>query len=280
MIIKQVQAKGILGKCGLSGGGWSANPYVGCPHACKYCYAKFMARYTHHAEPWGEFLDVKTWPVIKNLGKYAGQRIFISTVTDPYNPFEAVYGRTRLLLTQLKDSGAKLSICTKSDYILRDLDLLADIPDITITFSINTLDENFRADMDKAASIERRLAAMQEIYNAGLRTICFIAPIFPCITDALAIIERVKSQCDYVWLDGLNLSDASARNNVMAYIANKRPELVELYNAICQRHAGACWRSLDEQVRDYAAATGSVFVKAYASGLHKRREPPVIVSYL
>lgn len=71
---------------------------------------------------------MKYWPVIKNPKKYAGKELFIGSVTDPYNPQEEKYGRTGELLTQLKGSGAKLSIATKSDLILRDLDLIRNFP--------------------------------------------------------------------------------------------------------------------------------------------------------
>ena len=51
---------------------FSVNPYVGCAHACKYCYASFMKRFTNHLEPWGTFIDVKRWPPIRRTGRYAG----------------------------------------------------------------------------------------------------------------------------------------------------------------------------------------------------------------
>jgi DNA repair photolyase len=108
-------------------GGYSVNPYVGCPHACKYCYASFMKRFTGHTEPWGTFMDVKHWPAIKDPKKYAGQKIVIGPVTDGYNPLEEPYQNTRKLLTELKDSGGDIVICTKSDMVLRDLDLLKEI---------------------------------------------------------------------------------------------------------------------------------------------------------
>ena len=52
---------------------FSVNPYVGCAHACKYCYASFMKRFTNHLEPWGTFIDVKRWPPIRRTGRYAGK---------------------------------------------------------------------------------------------------------------------------------------------------------------------------------------------------------------
>lgn len=76
-------------------GGFSVNPYVGCPHACKYCYASFMKRFTGHTESWGTFLYVKHWKPIDNPHKYDGQRIVIGSVTDGYHPYEEEFCRTR-----------------------------------------------------------------------------------------------------------------------------------------------------------------------------------------
>ena len=62
----------------------------------------------------------------------------------------------------------------------------------------HTLDENFKNDMDSASSIERRITAMKQVYEAGIRTVCFVSPVFPGITDFEAIFERVKNQCGSV----------------------------------------------------------------------------------
>ena len=66
ILIREVETKNIMTKSSLPVGGYSVNPYVGCTHACKYCYASFMKRFTGHTEEWGTFLDVKHWPEIKN----------------------------------------------------------------------------------------------------------------------------------------------------------------------------------------------------------------------
>ena len=126
--IREVEVKSVLSKTNLPVCDYCANPYTGCSHACKYCYACFMKRFANHPEPWGEFLDVKYWPAIKDPGKYAGKGLFVGSVTDPYNPQEETYRRTRALLEQLQGSGVKLSIQTKSDLVLRDLDLIKAFP--------------------------------------------------------------------------------------------------------------------------------------------------------
>ena len=84
--IGHVDVKSVMTKSSLPVGGYSVNPYVGCTHACKYCYASFMKRFTGHTEEWGTFLDVKHWPEIRNPQRYAGQRVVIGSVTDGYNP--------------------------------------------------------------------------------------------------------------------------------------------------------------------------------------------------
>ena len=110
--------------------------------------------------------NVKHWPEIKNPKKYAGQRVVIGSVTDGYNPQEEQFGNTKKLLEQLIGSDADILICTKSDLVVRDIDLLKKLGRVTVSWSINTLDENFKNDMDSASSIERRIAAMKQVYEA------------------------------------------------------------------------------------------------------------------
>lgn len=76
-----VETKSVMTKSNAPLGGYSVNPYVGCPHACRYCYASFMKRFTGHTEDWGTFMDVKEWPEITNPKKYAGQKVIIGTVS-------------------------------------------------------------------------------------------------------------------------------------------------------------------------------------------------------
>ena len=152
-VIKEVETKSVITKTDIPVCDYAVNPYIGCTHGCKYCYASFMKRFTGHGEEWGTFLDVKYWPEISKPEKYAGKELFFGTVTDPYNPQEETYARTRALLEQLLGSGVKLSIQTKSDLVLRDIDIIKTFPDARVGFSINTLDESFRDNMDKAVSI-------------------------------------------------------------------------------------------------------------------------------
>lgn len=278
MMIKEINAKNVITKTDIPICDYAVNPYVGCTHGCKYCYASFMKRFTNHPEPWGEFLDVKYWLEIRKPEKYAGKELFFGTVTDPYNPQEEQYRRTRSLLEQLQGSGVKMTIQTKSDLVLRDIDLLKTFSDIRVGFSINTLDEAFRADMDKAVSIERRLAAMKALHEAGIRTTCFISPIFPALTDVPAIIDRVKGQCQLVWLENLNLR-GSYKTVILDYIKEKYPGLFPLYREIYQNGNRSYWEVLDSELKAYAAQMNLDYVTNDDSMRRPFEAPPVVVNY-
>lgn len=276
--IRPIEVKSVLTKSNLPVSDYSVNPYVGCTHACKYCYACFMKRFSNHPEPWGEFLDVKFWPEIKRPERYAGKELFFGSVTDPYNPQEETYRRTRELLMQLQGSGIKLSIQTKSDLVLRDLDLIKTFPDARVGFSINTLGEGFKDDMDTAVSIERRIRAMKTLHDAGIRTTCFISPIFPGITDVEEIIDCVKYQCNLIWLENLNLR-GSYRVVIMDYIREKHPNLLPLYQEIYNKNDRRYWKVLDARLRDYAKQSGLVYVRDDDTMKLPFDAPAIMVNY-
>lgn len=277
-IIKEINTKNVMTKSSLPVGGYSVNPYVGCPNACKYCYASFMKRFTKHSEPWGTFLDVKYWPMIKNPEKYAGELTVIGSVTDGYNQLEEKYGRTRALLEQLKYSDAKIMICTKSDLVLRDLDILMQMKDVTVSWSINTLDEEFKNDMDEAVSIERRLDAMKKVYDSGIRTVCFVSPVFPGITDIPAIIERVKNQCDFVWLENLNLR-GDFKKVILDYIKENHSELSSLYQEIYEKKNKTYWCDLEKQIQLYAKEQELPYIDNYLPDGRSVPGKPTVINY-
>lgn len=278
MIIKEIEAKSVMTKSNLPVADYSVNPYVGCAHGCKYCYASFMKRFTNHPEPWGSFVDIKNWQELKNTKKYAGKEAFIGSVTDPYQPCEEKYQRTRMLLEQLQGSGMSISIATRSDLILRDLDLIKTFPNARVSWSINTLNEDFRKEMDHAISIERRLDAMKVFYDAGIQTTCFISPIFPGITDVKAIIERAKDRCNLVWLENLNLR-GDYKGRILNWIHENHPALDELYGDIYTKKDRTYWSKLDAEMRVFAESAGYPYVRDDDSNRSDFGELPIVVNY-
>ena len=240
-IEKTVQVKDYLTKSNLPVSDYVINPYVGCPHGCKYCYASFMKRFTAHDEPWGDFVDVKLCGKPIDIKKISGKEVFLSSVTDCYNPAEEKHKITRGILKQLLLSDCKLSISTKSRLILRDLDLLKQFNGIKVSMSLNTLDDKFRSDMDNASSVQERLDTLRTVHENGLYTVLFISPIFPEITDVAAIMDASKGFIDEYWVENLNLRGAY-KKTILDYIAAEYPHLTELYDKIYKKHDLTYWK--------------------------------------
>ncbi len=95
MKINHITVNDYLTKSKLPESDYVINPYVGCPHACAYCYACFMKRFTNHNEDWGSFLDVKECEKPISLSRIKGKSVFLSSVTDCYNPYEEEFRITR-----------------------------------------------------------------------------------------------------------------------------------------------------------------------------------------
>lgn len=106
-----------------------------------------------------------------------------------------------------------------------------------------------------AVSIERRLAAMKTFHDAGVCTTCFIFPIFPGVTDVEAIIERVKKQCNLIWLENLNLR-GDYKKVILDYIKEKYSRLALLYEEIYQRGNRTYWEMLDARIKAYTERQG------------------------
>ena len=250
MIVKEIEIKEYLTKSNLPASDYVINPYVGCPHACKYCYASFMKRFTRHTEDWGTFIDIKRCEKKINLDKISKKSLFLSSVTDCYNPLEEKYELTRNILMQLVHSDCYLSISTKSKLILRYLDLLNQIKNLTLFMSINTLDENFRKDMDSASTIKERLSTLKELHDNGIYTILFMSPIFPYITKWKEIIEESKNYIDEYWFENLNLR-GQYKSYIMNYIKEKYSKYYDTYVDIYIKNNKKYWYNLANEINAY-----------------------------
>lgn len=250
MLVKEIKVNDYLTKSNLPASDYVINPYVGCSHGCKYCYASFMKRFTGHTEDWGTFIDVKRCDKKINLNKISKKSVFLSSVTDCYNQLEEKYKLTRHILEQIVDSDCYLSISTKSKLILRDIDLLKQIKNLSVSMSINTLDENFRNDMDNASTIEERLNTLRELHDNGIYTVLFMSPIFPYITEWKEIIEKSKNYVDEYWFENLNLR-GQYKTYIMNYIRDKYPKYYDSYVDIYIKNKKEYWISLSNDINDY-----------------------------
>lgn len=230
------------------------NPYIGCPHKCMYCYAEFMKRFSKHEEDWGHFIDAKMATRKINLVKLEGATVLLSSVTDPYNPYEDKYKITRSILEQLKDADINLNIVTKSALVLRDIDLLKQFKNVSVAFSISTMNESLKKELEPcSSSIQERLEALQTLHSHGIRTIVYISPIFPEITNYKEIVETTKSFADEFWIENLNLR-GTFRPKIIAFIEENYPQLNKLYKDIYKYHISDYWDDKEKEITDYLEA--------------------------
>lgn len=262
MEIKEVNVNDYLTKSNLPASDYVINPYVGCPHGCRYCYASFMKRFTGHKEDWGDFIDVKKCNKKIDLKKISGKNVFLSSVTDCYNELEEKYLVTRSILEQLIYSDCYLSISTKSSLILRDIDLLKQIKNLTVSMSINTLDENFKNDMDKASSIKCRLNTLRELHSNGIYTVLFMSPIFPYLTDWKEIIEVSKEYVDEYWFENLNLR-GSYKKDILDYIKDNYNDIYPRYVEIYDKKNNEYWELLANDINSYCDSNNIKYVNYF-----------------
>lgn len=210
MSIHEVRVKNIITKSNLPDADYVINPYGGCSHRCIYCYARFMKRFSGHEESWGGYIDIKTNAaelIPHKTHRYTGKSIFISSVTDPYIALEKKYRLTRAILEKLVILQPELNIQTKSDLVLRDIEILKQLEHCMVGLTLTTLDDMVRQEVEPgAASVEARINTLRTLKANGIKTYAFIGPIFPYLTDWRKIILETKDFVDFYMFENLNAS--------------------------------------------------------------------------
>lgn len=224
---------------------YNLNPYRGCEFACTYCYA----RYTHEFMEFENWLDFERKIFVKQGAREAlvrdlrrldlrGKLIAIGTATDPYQPAERRYGLTRSLLEVFAGRrGLDLSITTKSDLVVRDLDLLqriAEHNDLQVNVTITTPHHELsRRTEPRAPRPDKRLAAVRALREGGIHTGVFLMPILPRINDShedLELLVRLAKDADAQFLSSQVLFLRScSRKRFFPFIQERFPELLPYY---------------------------------------------------
>jgi len=181
---------------------WTINPYRGCEFGCRYCYA----RYTHEYMGLDDALDFEQKIYAKAAGAEILRRelrripqsdpIAIGTATDPYQPAERRFGRTRAILEVFaRERGRRLSLVTKSDLVTRDIELLREVARrnvLSVNVTITTLDESLARLLEpRAPRPELRLEAVRKLAAAGLVVGVYPNPILPLITDSEHSLDQL-----------------------------------------------------------------------------------------
>ncbi len=223
---------------------WTINPYRGCEFACKYCYA----RYTHEFMEMRDGADFErkiyvkqqaAWLLRRDLKRVKpGEEIAIGTATDPYQPAEKRFEVTRGILEELAlHSGLELGIVTKSDLVLRDLDVLRQVSarnSLFVNLTITTLETTLARILEpRAPRPDLRLHAVKELNAAGIAAGVICAPVLPGITDSPAALDGLvratkEAGGKYIFANPLFLKPCSA-GIFLPFLESHFPHLVENY---------------------------------------------------
>jgi DNA repair photolyase len=223
---------------------WTINPYRGCEFACKYCYA----RYTHEFMEMRNGVDFERKIYVKQHAAELlrqelrhvkdGESIVIGAATDPFQPAERRYEITRAILEELsRHKGLHIGIITKSNLVLRDIDLLQELSKhnrLGVTLTITSLDVDLARLLEpRAPRPDLRIEAVRKLSDAGLHTGVSCCPVIPAITDSPrnlgSLVEAtVKAGGHYIFANPLFLKPCSAAV-FMPFLEKEFPDLAAGY---------------------------------------------------
>ena len=261
---------------------WTINPYRGCEYGCKYCYARYAHEFMELRDP--ELFETKIFAKHFDASAFraearrldSGDTVWIGTATDPYQPAERRFRITRQILEIFSEGrGLDFGITTKSDFVARDADLMAQIARhnrIRVHLTITTLDERLARLLEpRAPRPELRLAALRKLTSAGVPVSVLAHPVMPLINDAEESLDQVCAAaarcgasafsaapvflkpCSYqVFLPFLEqhfphlVRRYRERFDKSAYLKGHYPEMIaERVNAIRARHKLAGWSNVE-----------------------------------
>jgi DNA repair photolyase len=241
----EMQCKSALNRVKGMPFGWSLNPYVGCAHACQYCYARSYYAIAQHGTAGHEFetriLAKVNLPetLRRELRRpsWRGETVAIGTSTDAYQPAEGRFRLTRRALEAFRDHGNPIGIVTKSPMVLRDLDVLAGLARVAkvhIFFTITTVDLALWRTLEPGtANPFKRLDVMRRLVDAGVPAGVLLAPILPSITDSVESLEAVAAAAQAhgaMWFGSSVLRlKPIVREHYLAFVDETFPDLAARY---------------------------------------------------
>ena len=223
---------------------WTVNPYRGCSHACTYCFA----RPTHKYLDLGAGRDFEKEIVVKvnvpevlraelQRPKWTHEHVALGTNTDPYQWVEGRYRLMPGIWEAFRDSGTPASVLTKSPLLLRDLELMRQVPDISAALSVPTLEEKaWRSTEPHTPHPRARLEAVAELNRAGIPTSVLIAPLMPGVNDSPEQVERIvglATEAGAVSVGGIALHlRGEVKGIFFDWLRSQRPDLLPLYERL------------------------------------------------
>ena len=235
MIVREITCKSILSDTGLPAD-YAINCYVGCEHACRYCYARYMKRFTGHREPWGTFVDVRTnAPEVleRQIRRKPQGSVMLSSVCDGWQPLEQKYGVSSACVEILARAGWHVSILTKGARVRRLLPLLEGKP-ADIGMTLTAFDERLRRAVEPGASpTAERFDVLREAAERGIEIWAFLGPFLPMLTDTEENLDPLfaaaaKLPLTHIHTDRVNFRSGVA-SSLKQMVAKHFPQLDDDY---------------------------------------------------
>lgn len=218
MTIREIACKSALTETGLPAD-WAINCYVGCEHACAYCYARYMKRFTGHREPWGTFVDVRVNApevLAREVRRKPPASVILSSVCDGWQPLEEKYRVSGQCVEILARSGWHVSILTKSALVRRDLPLLEG-KSADLGMTLTAWDEKLRRAIEPGASpTAERLDVLKEAAGRGIEIWAFLGPLLPMLTDTIENLEPLFAAVAKLPLTHIHTDRVNFRSGVAA----------------------------------------------------------------
>lgn len=208
MKISRCDNRPALVPCSLNGFDYQVDPYIGCEHYCRYCYVLDQAEtdWTKeiliHADLIGQLRS--------EISRLEPQTVYMGYLSDPYQPCESEVKQTRDVLELFVEKGFSASILTKSDLVLRDIDLLQRVGYANVSMSVAFNDDRVLSFFEaNTVATSRRVDALKKLRDAGLGTSAMICPVIPHITDTMSLIDALAPIVDTIWIYGLSIQSES-----------------------------------------------------------------------
>jgi DNA repair photolyase len=256
MKISTCSERPLITPCGLERFNYQLDPYIGCGHYCYYCYVLSRAEtdwrrevQTHH--------DIEGQLEVE-LRTIVPQPIYIGYHSDPYQPCESDHRQTRAVLRVLHSHGFSASILTKSDLVLRDLDILTEMEDASVSVSVAFNDEDTRRLFEEnTTETARRVQALSTIKQAGIGTGVLLCPVVPYVTEVLELLQHISAYADTVWIYGLSVDSDREHDigwsNTRRILENHFPGSAEQIQAAVSSRSHPYWGQLKDDIEQFNA---------------------------
>jgi len=253
--IVEINVSSALSKSGLPDLDYALNPYVGCSHGCLYCYAKEYTKASEVVENWGWVIAVKRnllEVLYREVKRVRRGVVGLGTITDGYQPVEALYKLSRKSIEILVSNGFNVSVQTKSTLVLRDLDVLKRYSkqvDVGFTITSTRVDSKMTMLEPFSSPPRARMEALKKLSREGIRTWIFYGPVVPGINDDLEEIEQVlqlaRETGSTAYFDKFRVKRFMWRDSFLAELAKKSLEyswgkFMEKVLELCQRLGVVC----------------------------------------